>query len=432
METMNPFRFAVFGDTHYTLRPKAAGHAPAADDDFARYAAFKDNLPRFAQLVRTLLPDGRVPGGVAFAMHTGDRIQGWTDDPREDAESIRILDCGGPMHLARGSHDFASPMPRYRSFDHGGCRFILLDYTDWSARQRDFLEAALARSRNARRVFVFSHAPLHAWGREFFDNPAYRQDVEALLQQYRVDVLFCGHTHNQSFSSHASGYLQAMLSTVGEPAGKPVPLTRYHALPARDARNHFLGGVLEDSDPAVLAITVDSDALLFERVTLHGSRSLKAVARRWDEADFGSLFGAERPFGRVCAADLAAAQEAYLVVFHTEKDGFCHATVTVNGIAIGTLPENSSYANRRRIPLPPEALRTLRTRGNVVEIAPPLHPPVAIGSLSLETRLPDARVARTVPNTHYFTCGIHRDFVYGEQFAEQISPDRPIRVTLDF
>lgn len=159
------FRFAVIGDTHFCL---AAGRDTriagpfSTEPDFRRYAGMAENLKQLGAMIAA--------ERCQFLVSTGDLIEGGGDDAGEERAALEVLGKAAPaFYRAPGTHDggLAWNERTYHSFDRGGCRFILLDYTNWNPEQREFLREALASAAAAERIFVFGHPPLFLWGVTF-------------------------------------------------------------------------------------------------------------------------------------------------------------------------------------------------------------------------------------------------------------------------
>ncbi|HEY0868044.1 MAG TPA: PQQ-binding-like beta-propeller repeat protein [Fimbriimonas sp.] len=182
--TSESFRFVFFSDTHVGL---------------------KLNIEQNRAMLAEMLPLG-----PDFAVNGGDVTDyGW----RGEYDNYRSLLKDVPFnvrHIA-GNHDVRwSPLgpkafkegtgdPMYGSFDHKGCRFILLDstvplshYGHFESEQLRWLEADLKRTGRETPVFVFTH---HWVGRDrvMADNEAALLKV---IEPYNVKLVFNGHGHS--------------------------------------------------------------------------------------------------------------------------------------------------------------------------------------------------------------------------------------------
>lgn len=118
----------------------------------------------------------------------------------------------------------------YYSFDHNDSHFIILDaympgaWSSISEDQMTWLEDDL-RTTTKPHIFVFVHPPLYPTGPHLGESLDTDIDVRdrlaALLTQYQVDAVFCGHEHFYS----SFGYRELMQVTTG--AGGAQPLKSY-------------------------------------------------------------------------------------------------------------------------------------------------------------------------------------------------------------
>ncbi len=177
------FAFAYFSDTHVGLVGRNEGACRALVTEAA-----------------ALRP--------AFAINGGDVTDyGWAGEYEGYARVIAGLPF--PVHHVPGNHDVRwSPGglrifrervgAPYRSFGHGGCRFLLLDSTvplshwgHYESAQLRWLQAELRRAGRETPVFVVTH---HWVGRE----TAMVDDERALydrLEPYNVKLVLNGHGH---------------------------------------------------------------------------------------------------------------------------------------------------------------------------------------------------------------------------------------------
>ena len=190
---------------------------------------------RMRQVVRMLNQ-----GDLAFVVHLGDLLHPVPAIPHlyeRAAERFKeqIAELRHPLYLVPGNHDVGDkPIDwgpaavvtdrflalwqkhfgrNYQRFDHGPCRFLLLDAQiinsglEAEAHQRAWLEAELAAP-EGQRLFVMIHYPpyLHEPSEpEHYDNlgePG-RGWLLELLETHRVEALFAGHVHNYWYHRHA-------------------------------------------------------------------------------------------------------------------------------------------------------------------------------------------------------------------------------------
>jgi 3',5'-cyclic AMP phosphodiesterase CpdA len=187
---------------------------------------------------------------VEFVIHLGDLLHPVPAIPHlyERAANCfkeQIAKLRHPIYLIPGNHDVGDkPIDwgpagivrdeflalwnthfgaNYQAFDHGDCRFILLDAQiinsglDAEARQRDWLEAELAANED-KRIFLNIHYPpylTYADEDEHYDNlgePG-RSWLLELMQRYRVEALFAGHVHNFWYHRHEGTHCYLLPST---------------------------------------------------------------------------------------------------------------------------------------------------------------------------------------------------------------------------
>lgn len=409
-------RIAFIGDTHYCI-PRA--HAAPRQGlgtlpDHLRYTPMASALlSPLLDRVREIEPD--------LLISSGDVVEGGFhgDAPaarREMSEALALftgLDI--PFLISRGTHDapelFAglalAAMSRpvggtitttYLRHDVGECSFLVLDYQRYAVGnpQDRWLEAELAAATGSgRRVFVVAHAPVFLWGRHFFGDPPLMERLDSLFASYPIEAYLCGHTHNQAVSFHSRqgelGWLQLMASSVGYPAMAPRPLETVHCLADFGADNAYLWGIAEDSAPGLFVIDLHAGGMEVVWESVAGERRRFSVAER---RAMPSCLGA--PEQRPCsptAEDFLQIKSAVLGVF-----GYGPVSpvgqVWVNGVALGRLPVNGSYATRRFLPLSAEAVATV-DQHNTIRVRTPSCAEFAIGSVSLEVALLDGRTLRS-------------------------------------
>lgn len=182
-----PFRFAVWGDNRTDYR----------------------TCERVAELIADQNPD--IVINVGDVVTNGDVYAQWN---QEYFNPIRHFSSSVPSYIAIGNHEVDSHWfdefvsqpgnEHWFAFTYGNSRFIILDtnrfyYTgseqyNWLVEE---LESQEFRSSDFR--FVFFHHPPYS---EQWDSPGYTGEVGVrtflvpILEQYRVDIVFAGHTHD--------------------------------------------------------------------------------------------------------------------------------------------------------------------------------------------------------------------------------------------
>lgn len=167
---------------------------------------------------------------VGDLVGTGANLNEWVD---YHLWPLRHMAAEVPTYAAIGNHDYGGfghidppaspPFERYfdhpiassgneywYSFDYGPARFIMLDANrvdgpkgqrippgseqyEWFA--RELADAA----KKAKWIFVFVHQPPYSecWGGGYYDGePHLREEIVPLIEKYKVDIVFSGHTHD--------------------------------------------------------------------------------------------------------------------------------------------------------------------------------------------------------------------------------------------
>ena len=189
---------------------------------------------------------------LAFVMHLGDVVHpvpALADLYEQAAARFREIaaELHHPLYLAPGNHDIGDkPIvwgpggvvreefielwnrnfgPNYQAFEHGDCRFYLVDAQiinsglALEAEQKAWLEADLAEAADAgKRLFLGTHYPpflTEAGEDEHFDNIAEpgRSWLLNLLERHGAEALFSGHVHNFWYNRHGVTDCYALPST---------------------------------------------------------------------------------------------------------------------------------------------------------------------------------------------------------------------------
>ena len=189
---------------------------------------------------------------LAFVMHLGDVVHpvpALTDLYEQAAARFHEVaaELRHPLYLAPGNHDIGDkPIvwgpggvvreefielwnrnfgPNYQAFEHGDCRFYLVDAQiinsglAHEAEQKAWLEADLAEAAGAgKRLFLGTHYPpflTEAGEDEHFDNIAEpgRSWLLNLLERHGAEALFSGHVHNFWYNRHGVTDCYALPST---------------------------------------------------------------------------------------------------------------------------------------------------------------------------------------------------------------------------
>lgn len=232
------FRFAIISDTH--IRPPETDQSsPWVVNSYAN-----DRARHAVSMVRAFAPE--------FVIHLGDMVHPLPSLPSYDGavdEAKRIfapLEC--PLYLIPGNHDIGDkPLPGlpaapvdeaavrmfrqnfgadWRSFDYGGCRFILLNAEiinsglPVESEQKAWLEQTLAEPFEGRTIVCIHYSPCilspdEPSNYDNLDEPG-RSWLLQLLEKAGVDALFAGHVHNFFYNRLGSldSYILPALSFV--------------------------------------------------------------------------------------------------------------------------------------------------------------------------------------------------------------------------
>jgi hypothetical protein len=167
---------------------------------------------------------------VGDVVGSGSNINEWVD---YHLWPLRHLSAEVPTYVAIGNHDYGGyqdtnpraspPFERYLdhptgrsgneywySFDYGPARFVMLDANKvqgpkgdripLGSPQYNWLARELADAgKKAKWIFVFVHQPPYSecWGGGYYDGEAHlREEIVPLIEKYKVDIVFSGHTHD--------------------------------------------------------------------------------------------------------------------------------------------------------------------------------------------------------------------------------------------
>lgn len=443
-------RFAVLGDCHF-VSPKH--HAEGnRGDDYRRYTWMMEHVwPRVMAEIAAEKP--------AFLVQLGDFVEGARDPSLQSAELREALDllrsgCGCPVWFVKGNHDREPAlrdvvMPELRerllalaggkgrplttfhyAFGHGDARFIVVDDVNLrpGSPQVAWLESELKWAQeHAARTFMFSHGPLFTIGRPFWSHKPMLDVTLPLLDRWRVDAFFCGHSHNHAATLHRNvrnPLLQLETTILGYPQTPLVPL--HEVRPSAVSRHSYdyYWGFVEDCAPSWFLITVAGGQVRAEwRLLGRGA----AGVLEWTEA--GRVACVKRPEfpPRVGlgATELHNVREARVFLagykcLDPEK------RVLVNGVPIGTTPPLTCFDGHTAVPVPPETLNALAVENEVV-IENPHSEKFLLGGVYIEARLHDGRLARsTAAQEVYATCG---DWdAWRSPILRHVTQGEPIRV----
>lgn len=434
-------RFAVIGDFHFCNVPPGPTMGGAAIyDDRPRYRTITlREAPAFLDAVAAEKPD--------FVVGTGDVVEGGLRDEaaslgegraclREFARrQLTLLSAAGTHETPRVMAECVMPAnakagvkrgPGYAfQYSRDDFHFLFLDYRAFAPGnpQRDWLLNRLAAIPDRDWLALVAHGPLYPVARPFFSEIEMVSFLKRSLRGRKADFFFCGHTHNQTLSTHPlpSPLLQVKCSSIGFAADGLLPLEREQSL-LLDRGFHW--GVAENSAPGFW---------IFERKgkRIEGSWRVpgappyapvaapKAAPRAAVCARFTKEHGKAAAMLQVPSAppapktpfDLALLREARLNVFGWNVRG-AEARILLNGKDLGSLPPNGAWAARRRFILTEEDLRRLSPR-NTVEILPLDGGDWVLGGLCLVGHTLDGRERRSSLDRSIYVSGNRFTKVWG-------------------
>jgi serine/threonine-protein phosphatase CPPED1 len=184
-----------------------------SDYTFAVLGDNKGNTTIFEPLLRAIDKDPE----IAFAVHTGDLVDGGTRDHYTAFLTQLNANMRRPFLAAIGNHDLdkgsASAYseffgPLHYSFKAGGDSFFVLNAYDESGLRRgelQWLEQELAKAQSSRNRFAFMHVPPFDPRGSGFDKCLKDGDrLVTLLKRHRLTHLFASHLHGY-FSGSSEG-----------------------------------------------------------------------------------------------------------------------------------------------------------------------------------------------------------------------------------
>ena len=248
-----------------------------------------------------------------------------------------------------------------------------------------------------------------------------------LLDRFRVDAFFCGHSHNHAAMLHRNvrhPLLQLETTILGYPQAPLVPLREVRpAAVSRDSYDYYWG-FLEDSAPSWLLVAVaDAQVRAEWRRLGHGA----AGVLDWTEA--GRVTCTRQP-GYPARVGLGAAELHDVREARVFMAGYkCldpEKHVLLNGEPIGVTPPLTCFEGHMAVPVPPEKLTALAVENEVV-VKNPHGEKFLLGGFYIEARLRDGRLARsTVAQEVYATCGDWDP--WNSPILRHVTPGEPIRI----
>ena len=199
-QTPQEFQIAVEARTAFLNAPDSLKFAVIGD--------FGTGEPRqYAMAERMAEVHSNFP--FELVLTVGDNIYG-SDRPQDYARKFEIpyaplLDAGVDFYASLGNHD-AREQRFYEHFNMDGelyytfkapnqdVRFVALESTYMQPEQLQWFEKTLA-SASEDWVIVYQHHPLYSSGGTHGSDLQLRREMEPLLIEHGVDVMFAGHDH---------------------------------------------------------------------------------------------------------------------------------------------------------------------------------------------------------------------------------------------
>jgi hypothetical protein len=172
---------------------------------------------RVANEIAAFRPDIAI--NVGDVVGRGANLDQWDE---EHLHPMRNLGRIVPTYVAIGNHEyggFAGTCPPFEkyfdhptqrsgseywfSFDYGPARFIVLDTNNGCApgtgQYNWFVREIADAAQHARWIFLFFHEPPYSecWAGGYYDGEeSLRRDIVPIIEKYKVDIVFAGHTHD--------------------------------------------------------------------------------------------------------------------------------------------------------------------------------------------------------------------------------------------
>jgi predicted phosphodiesterase len=206
-----------------------------------------------------------------FAIMMGDNLYGTerTKDYEKKFETPYkpLLDAKVEFYAALGNHDdpnqklykpFNMNGERYYTFKKGNVRFFALDSNYFDQTQADWLEKALAESKEDWKICFFHH-PLYSSGARHGSEVDLRAQLEPLFLKHGVQVVFAGHEHFYERLKPQKGIYYFVNG--GGAKLRDGDITRTH-----------MTAVGFDADRSYMLVEVAGDALTFQTLSRAGKR----------------------------------------------------------------------------------------------------------------------------------------------------------------
>jgi predicted phosphodiesterase len=254
---------------------------PPTAKDSVRFLAIGDTgtgdrpqLEVAAQIVRahTIFP-------FTFAIMMGDNLYG-AEKASDYAEKFErpykpLLDAKVEFYASLGNHDetnqrlyrpFNMNGERYYTFKKGNARFFALDSNYFDQKQIDWLGKALADAGEDWKICFFHH-PIYSSGGRHGSEIDLRAQLEPLLLEHGVQVVFAGHEHFYERLKPQKGIHYFV-------NGGGAKLRRGDITKTAMTAKGF------DSDRSFMLVEIDGDVLRFQTLTRTGKKVDQGEIRR--------------------------------------------------------------------------------------------------------------------------------------------------------
>jgi len=197
--------------------------------------------------------------------------------------------------------------------------------------------------------------------------------------------------------------LQLMGSSVGYPEMGVIALDNFHSLAEFSGNDKYLWGIHEDSAPGFYLVEIDGEAMKIQWISSKGDEASFSLEERRG-VPTAVVPPEYKKYEQVLSGSgVNQIKGAWLHIYGLYRDEDS-SEVLFNGISLGSLPSNCSYAARRYFTLNDEALNAVRAE-NSIEIKLPAKGDFVVGSASLELVLWDGRVIRSEVAKELFVGG---------------------------
>ena len=188
-----------------------------------------------------------------------------------------LLDAKVEFYAALGNHDdpnqrlykpFNMNGERFYTFKKGNVRFFALDSNYFDQTQADWLEKALAESKEDWKICFFHH-PLYSSGGRHGSEVDLRAQLEPLFLKYGVQVVFAGHEHFYERLKPQKGIHYFVNGGGAKLRGGDITKTSMTA-------------VGFDADRSYMLVEIAGDVLTFQTLSRAGKRVDSGSIRRAD------------------------------------------------------------------------------------------------------------------------------------------------------